>query len=317
MSTYYTSEELIESVKRRINTPINQNTFDDENILAFADEELSLVVVPAIISLHEDYLLFSQDVPLEYNKNEYEIPYRSVGNKLYDLQYVDNNGNVRLMSRTTMADQVNYVSALSANQAYSYYIKNGKVRLLPGQVGDVSGSLRFVFYIKPSSLVATRNVGVITNINTTTGEVTVSSLPTDFNTTQTYDFYKVRSPHNILAIDKTATAISTSSKTITFSPTDLPSELMVGDHVAISQQCAIPQIPSDLHVFLAQKTAERILEAQGDVEGLAIARQKSAEMEVRAGTIIDNRVEESPIKLSNRTGILRSGLLSRWTRRRR
>ncbi len=99
-------------------------------------------------------------------------------------------------------------------------------------------------------------------------------------------------------------------------PSDIPSFLAVGDHVALAEQCSIPQIPSDLHVFLAQKTAERILESQGDAQGLALAQQKSKEMEFRAGTIIDNRVDESPPKLVNRHGVLRSGLIQRLYRRR-
>jgi hypothetical protein len=103
---------------------------------------------------------------------------------------------------------------------------------------------------------------------------------------------------------------------VTETPSEIPFFLAVGDHVALAEQCCIPQIPSDLHVYLAQKTAERILESQGDAQGLALAQQKSKEMEFRAGTIIDNRVEESPPKLVNRHGILRAGLISRLYRRR-
>jgi hypothetical protein len=312
VSTYYTSELLIESVKSRINIPTNQNTYSDSRILEYADEEMSLVVVPAIMSLHEDYLLYSQDVPMVSGQSEYVIPYRAVGNKLYDLQYVDDSGNVMSMSRTTMADQPNWNGSYTVNRTYAYYLKNNRIVLLPNVDGYANGSIRFVYYIRPSSFVKSSAIGVITNIDTTTGEIAVANLP---NTR--CDFYKVQSPHNILEIDLLPTSVNFSSKTLTFDPDDIPSELSVGDHVALAQQCAIPQIPSDLHVFLAQKTAERILEAQGDMEGLQAARQKSAEMEVRAGTLIDNRVDESPIKLTNRNGILQYGLLSRTFRRRR
>jgi hypothetical protein len=317
VSTYYTSELLIESVKSRINIPTNQNTYSDSRILEYADEEMSLVVVPAIMSLHEDYLLYSQDVPMVSGQSEYVIPYRAVGNKLYDLQYVDDSGNVMSMSRTTMADQPNWNGSYTVNRTYAYYLKNNRIVLLPNVDGYANGSIRFVYYIRPSSFVKSSAIGVITNIDTTTGEIAVANLPNTFSTNTRCDFYKVQSPHNILEIDLLPTSVNFSSKTLTFDPDDIPSELSVGDHVALAQQCAIPQIPSDLHVFLAQKTAERILEAQGDMEGLQAARQKSAEMEVRAGTLIDNRVDESPIKLTNRNGILQYGLLSRTFRRRR
>lgn len=316
MSSYYTSELLIKSVKERINIPTNQNTFTDESILQFADEELGLAVVPVIMSLHEDYLLFSEDQVMVEGQSEYVIPYRAVGNKLYDLQFVDQSGNILPMSRTTLADQPSYNGFYTTNINYAYYVKNNRIGLLPNVNGIATGSLRFIYYIRPSSLVKTTAVGVITNINRTTGEVTVQNLPSTFSTSTACDFYKVKSPHNILSIDKIPLSVNSTSKTLTFNTSDIPDELDVGDHVALAQQCAIPQIPSDLHVFLAQKTAERILEAQGDSEGLQLAKAKSAEMEIRAGNIIDNRVDESPIKLTNRYGILRSGLVSRLYRRR-
>jgi hypothetical protein len=315
MSTYYSSERLIESVKRRINMPTNQNTFTDADILEFADEELGLVVVPAIMSLHEDYLLFSEDQEMVADQTEYIIPYRAVGNKLYDLQLVHSNNNILPMSRTTVADQVNYNGFFNYNTAYSYYVKNNRIGLLPAVNGVPTGSLRFVYYIRPSSLVPTNKVCVITDINRDTGLIAVSSLPTTFSTNAPIDFYKVKSPHNILSIDVSPSSVNQVGLVFTFDTDDIPADLDVGDHIALAQQCAIPQIPSDLHVFLAQKTAERILESQGDSEGLQLARQKSAEMEVRAGTIIDNRVDESPIKLANRRGLLQTGLLSRWYRR--
>lgn len=436
MSVYYTSELLINSVKRRINIPTNQNTFTNEDILAFADEELMLSIVPAIMSLHEDYLLYSQDDELVDNQNEYPIPYRAVGNKLYDLQFVDTNQNILPMSRTTLGDQPSYNGAYTTNLTYAYYVKNNRIGLLPTMQGPGTGSLRFIYYIRPSALVLTPEVCPIINIDRESGIITVSNLPDTFSASSNIDFYEFKSPHTILDIDILPVGVNQTNKTFTFNTgsttidvsfglqvnatdggyfllsdtgntnqyflwfdktgstpvpsnpdtigrtavqvnivglttanqlatavlavlpgtfsgvvagddltittgaggggsngitafgndtfaiattiieSDIPDALRVGDHIALAEQCAIPQIPSDLHVFLAQKTAERILEAQGDVEGLKLAQQKSAEMEVRAGTIIDNRVEESPVKLVNRNGILRSGLIQRLYRRR-
>lgn len=313
---YYNSETLINSVKRRISIPTNQNTYTDEDILAFADEELMLSVVPAIMTLHEDYLLFQEDTPINANQSEYKIPYRAVGNKLYDLQFVDTNGNILPMSRTTVADRPNYNGFYTTNLAYSYFVQNNRIGLLPTNQGPGAGNLRFVYYIRPSSLVFSKEVSVITNIDRNTGIILVNAVPDTFGTDTKLDMYEFNSPHTIMEIDIYPTAVNASNKSITFNTDDIPDALAIGDHIALAEHCCIPQIPSDLHVFLAQKTAERILEAQGDLEGLKMAQAKSAEMEVRAGTIIDNRVEESPTKLTNRYGILRSGLYRRPYNRR-
>jgi hypothetical protein len=442
LALFYTSETLIQSVQRRINVPTNQNTFTDSDILAFADEELALSIVPQIMSLHEDHLLYEQVTPLVPKQREYEIPYRAVGNKLYDLMYKDVNGNFLPMSQTTWSDEPNYNGAYTTNLIYAYYVRNNRVGLLPTFNGIDNGSLRFMYYIRPSQLVPSANVAVISNINLLTGVITFNSIPSGYSTSTLVDFYKFKSPHTILGIDVLPVAVSPASNSMTFNngqtvttlspglavdafpggyilisdtnnqhqyflwfnnvwngssyvsapipsnydtigrigvevdltgaitaveistaiqsvlpvqftsalngtsliittgpgggtsvgsapwgddtfnlsyvnvPSDIPLYLEVGDHVPLAQQACIPQIPDDLHVYLAQKTAERILESQGDAAGLALAQQKSREMEFRAGTIIDNRVDESPPKLVNRYGILRSGLIQRLYRRR-
>lgn len=311
MSAFFDSDDLIESVKRRISIPENQSTYTADDLLAFANEEIALSVVPAILSLHEDFLLFSEDVELEADKTEYNIPYRAVGNKLYDLQYIDDNGNPQEMSRTTLDDQPNHQSNSATNTQYSYALKNNRVVLFADMSGTPSGSLRFIYYIRPNTLVDTDRVAVITDIDTDTGIITVDNVPSHFSISLQYDFYKAKSPHNMLSIDIGISSLNTTTDTITFDAADIPDDLEVGDHIASATECIIPQIPSDMHVLLAQKVAERVLESQGDSEGLAQARAKTAEMNAGAGILIDNRVETSPIKLVNRNGALRGGIRSR------
>lgn len=85
----------------------------------------------------------------------------------------------------------------------------------------------------------------------------------------------------------------------------LPQGLMLGDHLAAVEECIIPNIPDDLHSMLAQRVVCRCLEALGDQNGLGAANQKLAEMELKTGQLIDNRVEGAPLKVVNRHGFLR------------
>ena len=59
MAAAFTSDKLIRSVKRRAMIPENQSTFLDADFLEFANEEISLGLLPSILRLHEDYLLFT------------------------------------------------------------------------------------------------------------------------------------------------------------------------------------------------------------------------------------------------------------------
>lgn len=308
MAQYYTTDSLIRSVKRRIGAPENQSTFKEEDFLAFINEELSLNLVPMIMSLHEDYLLFYEDIPLSAGQSEYTIPPRAVGNKLRDVQYVDTNSNVYEMTRVRVGDLPDFQGAYEVNNAYAFYIQNNKVVLTPPVQPSSSGSLRMYYYLRPAEMVSEDEVGIITGIDTLTGEIAVDRIPSDFSVSLKFDFYKFESPHRPLDIDLTATGINTTTRVVTFDPADIPSDLKIGDHLSIAGQSIIPQVPSDLHVVLAQYVAERILEAQGDSEGLRNAKVKSKELEAMAGNIIDNRVEDAPIKLVNRNSVLRHAL---------
>jgi hypothetical protein len=94
VSFYYTSDELIKSIKLRASIPTSQNRFKNEDFLRFANEELSIALTTSIMKNHEDYFLYSEDVALTPSIRRYQIPYRAIGNKLRDVSFVDSQGNV-------------------------------------------------------------------------------------------------------------------------------------------------------------------------------------------------------------------------------
>ena len=59
-----------------------------------------------------------------------------------------------------------------------------------------------------------------------------------------------------------------------------------------------------------------MLEALGDTEGMRNAQQELERMEYNAMTLIDNRVEGAPQKITNRHSILKSSLSNKLYRRR-
>ena len=318
MSIALTSDSLVESIKRRASIPENQSTFSKQDFLDFANEELQLGVVPAIMSLHEDYLLFEEDKPLESNESEYEIPSRAMGNKLRDVQFKIDAKNFIEMTRIGIGERFSEFDVRTETNLKKYYVKNNKIVLVPpvGPNPSTSQAITMVFYIRPSKLVLEERIGVITGINRTSGEITFSTIPDHFNTNIQYDFYKAGSPHTILNIDKTATNVNSTTNSITFAVDDIPKNLQVGDHIGQAGECIIPQIPSELHVMLTQMVACRVLESIGDTQGLQNALVKLKQMEEAAGMIIDNRVDDAPQKAVNRHGLVRTSIFSKRFNRR-
>lgn len=318
MSDALTSNKLVESIKRRASIPESQATFTKSDFLDFATEELRLSLVPIIMTLHEDHLLYEHTVPVEANKQEYVIPSRAVGNKLRDVQWKHSENNFSEMARVSIGNRFNDGNATTTTNLRQFYIKNNKVVLVNFSSNVAgSGDLVMVYYIKPSILVQEDRVATIAGINRNTGVITLSSVPDNFNTSIKYDMYKVTSPHTILTIDLTASTLNSTTNSITFAVADIPDELEVGDHISLAGEASIPQVPSDLHPMLAQMVACRVLESIGDNEGLQMAMVKLQQMREATGMIIDNRVEDAPRKIINRHGIVRNSIFSkRFTRRR-
>jgi PPE-repeat protein len=148
-------------------------------------------------------------------------------------------------------------------------------------------------------------VAIITSIDSVNGILTVDDIPTAFTLTTKYDIIQTKNPFQTLTIDAIPLGINTTGNTITFNTWQIPKNLSVGDHVALAEQTIVPQIPADIHSMLSQRVAARCLEALGDTQGLQNANLKLADMENKAGSILEDRVEGSQLKVVNKHSTLK------------
>lgn len=308
MSKHLTTKSLISSVKRRAMMPQTQNTFKEEDFLAFANEDMDIGLLPHVLSFHEDYLLQEASIQMVPSVSNYQIPYRATGNKVREIAYVDTSGNVFEMTRVSVEDLPYYQNGsfgISNAGIRAYYIEGDEIVILPIGRHNLTGKLKISYYLRPNALVSEDRIATITAIDMNTGKITVDNVPSNLTSPIEMDFLQTRSPHKRLAINVTPTTVSVTETYFIFNISDIPSNLRVGDMLAEVEECKIPNIPTELHSMLAQRIACRCLEALGDQQGLAAANQKLAEMEVKTGSLIDNRVEGSSLKVVNRHGFLR------------
>lgn len=389
---YYTSNTLIDAVKRKITMPIAQVTYKDVDILRFADEELMLAQVPSILQYHEEYLVYTQDVTLVAYKSKYPIPNRAIGMRLRDLFYIDTQGQLCEMSRISPDDKNFFeISSGATNSPIHYYIENNNVVLVPKVSSSPVGSLQFSYYLRPNSLVVddqaaisssftktitvdiatlvtgdTLTIGSLVmtadtefaigvtsgttanniasylnglnnpsltagvsssmvsliyedrTINVTTSNtvalaiqatitVNTSAVPEGITDRTLVDLLQTEAGHSTLSFDVLMGTGTVSPTSLTFTEAQLPEDFIVGDYICAQYESIIPQIPTDLHNLLAERTCARILEAQGDAAGLQAANAKIKELENGQTIILDSRVEGSPLKVLNRNGLLRGG----------
>ena len=329
MAKVLKTDALVSTALRRALIPSDQATFTCQDIRDIMNEELNIHVVPVVLRAHEEYYVIDEDVNLENGKIRYKIPYRSFGNKLRDVQFVDNAGTQYEMTRVSLEDRPEYQGNYTNNQFLTFYLENDDVVIMQNQI--INGNIRMSYYLRPNELVEDKRGGQITSIavcscaSTTT--FTMSTFPEHFSCTTVYDFIQGRSPNKIIGFDREVLSTCSTAKTITFSNSQLktidlfsitPKDLTfsVGDYIMKAEETIIPQLPTELQPILAQRVAVKLLEALGDTEGMQNAQKELERMEYNAQTLIDNRVEGSPQKITNRHSVLKSSLSNKLYRRR-
>lgn len=301
-----TTMELVESVIERGFIPTDQVTLTEDDIIEHINDELEDSLIAHIISYQEEYFSFSQDIPLVNSVNRYAIPYRAIGQKLRDIKYRDTNNNLYEMVRIEPEDRHYFQNGASGSYS-AFYLEGNLICLMPETVGAVTGSLALLYYLKPNKLVKENRVGIITNIDRTTGVITLNSLPTQMTPNHEIDMIQGSAGYRMLNFDVNVISIDTVSKTITVDVNSIPSSLVIGDHIASAGECMIPQIPNEMVSMLLDLATAKCLAALNDDEGLAKVEKRISAAEKKSAMLIDNRTEGNPRKLSNHNSILRSG----------
>ena len=176
---YYTTDQLIESIKRRISYPLSQNTFQYSDLVAFLNEELQLSAVPAVKMEHEEYFVYKRTTPLVDGISRYEIPDRAIGMALRDMKYSDTNGNFYDMTRIAPDDKAFFQQSNGSNQTVAkFYVEGNEIVLTPLVQAGASGKLNFFFYLRPNSLVRDDRACIIQNFQK---EFTVSNTNLQVN----------------------------------------------------------------------------------------------------------------------------------------
>ena len=161
---YYTSNDLVESLTRKISFPTSQSTFTYSDFLKFLNEELQLSAVPALKELHEEFFVYSVYKPLVNGISIYPIPDRAMAMALRDLNWVDQSGNFFKMSRIAEENKAYFQVNVGSNQALGkYYLQGNNIVLTPQIVSGATGQLDFSIYLRPNTLVRNDRAATIQN----------------------------------------------------------------------------------------------------------------------------------------------------------
>jgi hypothetical protein len=308
------SSELITSIKKRASIPESQKTYEDDDVLRFANEEIDNTLLPFILRTKEEFYVrteTAEESPLSTpSVRRYKIPYRAVGSKLRNVFMESSTGNRKQCTRLQPEVLGGKVTDYYSSESNVGFYLEGDDLVFPTGDQDLNGQqVKLSYYMKPNDLVTEDRVPSVTRIETSGiyTNIYLTSLPDHFLAGETVDFIGDQPNHRTLAYDIELTDVNdnvSGEVRVTILAADLPSELAVNDHVALAGETKVPQIPSDLHAVLAQAAACRILEAQGDAN-VQKAEQSLQTMLNNTVELIDTRTEGNPQKIVNTGGFLR------------
>lgn len=275
--------KLLTQIKTKASLPDGRYT--DAEILDIANDVMLSQVVPLVLNLKEEYYVYNNTQAITASIANYAVPYRAYGLMLREVKKVSglNLINLNRIDPTT-------IKTSQTGSPSSFYLESQDVVIYPTPAATVD-SLKLSYFITPSKPVQSTEVAVITNINTSTGIITATP-PSAWTTSSSFDFVSRRNGHKCLAIDLTATAIS--STTITFATTDIPSSLAVGDYVTLAQEAPFVQVPDAGFPLMVQLVANELLEDLGDQAALQIGISKAENLKQTFTQAMSVRVSGEP-----------------------
>jgi hypothetical protein len=279
----YTTATLLENIAKRAAIPTSQGTFSDAEILEIATEAIETEVLPKILQARQEFYVKAQTFTSTKESGDLyswiRIPARAVGQAVIGLYDVSTDEPI---------DQE------------LYWVEGNKII-----IDSAVGSYRLRYYLRPNSLVETTYAAQILTINRTSGIITVTAAPSGITTGTVIDFIKATPGFDTLGLDVTISLVSGTS--YTFAITDIPSELAVGDYIAITGETPVPQIPAEWYTYLAQWATVELLESLGDLEAAAVASKRLPRIEKNALSLISPRIEKKSKAIVKQS-------ISRWWR---
>lgn len=284
----YTSQDLIDTIKKKAFIPSTQETFTDIDLLALATDEMRDYILPKMKKTREEYFVTFRDYPVTSATDGILVPDRAVGNAYREIQLIQGGVSYQL-ARLDLEDNI-----YSSNNGVvrGYYLQANKIILR----GSVNGIVRVYYMTRPGRLVLPSAAASIADIvpGATTTAITVTSVPGTWTASEDIDFVRATSGFSTLNIDVPA---AISGTTITISNDDVPSDLAVGDWVCLCDETPVPQIPPEWYSYLAQAVASQVLESLGDYEALERSDKKKKEQEENALSLITARVQGQSKKI--------------------
>lgn len=300
----YDVDTLISQIRLSENIPDGAQVFSNDDIVVFMNEELSITVVPTILTVREDYFTVTKDFSFPQNagqnniQNVIKIPNEASGLKLANVFAIDTQGQFYNLPRFTPTQAASYSNVWNTSLGSGwnwgnagFYVQGNTLQLFPYTIA-AGNTFRLLYHRKPNQLVSTSDAGQIIEVDVTTGLVTLNNSISDWTATTTFDFIQNEPTYEFVFNTAVNNLVYTTPATLTNIPVLQPpsantlfvspaiaAQLTVGQYASESGTSPFIQyLPTDAYPLLKESVAIRCLRALNDTEAEQMAIQKYKQM---------------------------------------
>lgn len=282
--------EFLAAVERAITVPTYQPRFTKDDLLALAAEEQRTTVVPKLLSLRQNYLLWRQAVPVVALTSQVSFPARAIGRGSKQIAWLPAGAN----------EQENELTEFTLRESRAYpdddqgvpsgFTEFGdKVKLLPRPLE--AGTAVFYIYAKPSKPVFLTRCAQVQSVGV--GAVTLAtSVPSNITVGALVDFTKGTPGNNLLLADVPVSNIAGNTLTLTGLTADDLAGVAAGDWVSLAGETAVLQLPEEMQDVLTYAVAVRVLMALQLPEQLKLVQGQMDLKVMNAEMLLSPRVED-------------------------
>lgn len=309
MLPQYSTEQLIENIKRRCAVPTSQLTYTDEDFTLLANDTLQDEIVPTMMTAREEYFVFYEDFAAP-SDGVIEFPKSAIGAKLRSVCYVQQSSNPLLLINLPRID-LDVVAGIGFANNISiagFYVQNNSIILYPNSSVPAGTTIRLYFYKRSLVLATPATYGQVVSIDANNNTIVLDNVSSDWAIGSQLN--SVSSEPNFQTTNELITITAISTPTIIVDTVD---GIEVGDYISDYGYSAVPQVPVEAHAYLAQLTAVICLEGLGAREAAKAAQDKADKIKTGLMTVVSQRVDGSVKKVINPNGGLRLGSgIGRW-----
>lgn len=300
---------LVPMIRRTASLAKTNGLLTDEDLIAFANDELQRTVVPLIQKAREEYFVHYIDIPFEAGRSRYTIPVRGIASQLRDVLLTDGNQALYSVPRLDPAlmgasDFTGPYNVSTGVLGQGFYLQDNEIIFWPAPVASNATYIRLSYFRRPNDLIENADAAVVTNVNTGTGVITFAARPTGSVVGSELDSIAADSPF-VSKINGAVVTAATATTVTVATDTEGLDELEVGDWMALAGTSPIPQIIREAQPLLAQAVSVRALIAKKDKDGAMMAQGLLAQQRAELLEQLSPRVEGEPKKMVNPYSLFR------------